>query len=252
MRLSNKSNRFIHILILFLVWQVTYYFYQNPALLPSPKNALTSLYIRLFEYYFWQALLASMKNLIIAFAGGMCILLSLCFLSMVSIFKNFLKTVVSVFGSMPAFAILPVLLIFFGINLTTMIMLMIFSMLWINLSNALLAMEQVHTKWSSQCENLKLPMTTRFFQVYFPAMLPYLLNIAKNAWVLCWRTLLALEVAVGSFGTGKGIGIMMVMDKVTFNISDLYGMLVLIALIGYVIGNIFDKAINKIKWKDTQ
>lgn len=248
MKYYEQSNRFIHILILFLIWQVFAILLQNPFLLPSPIEAVSALYHKSFEYYFWKSLSSSMFNLFFAFLIGMSFLVCLCFFSMITAVKEFLKTITGIFGSMPSFAILPLMLIIFGISSKTMLALMVFSMLWINLSYALTAIEQARNKWSPHCKNLKLSISTQFTKVYIPAILPYLLNISKNSWILCWRTLLALEVTFGNLGSGAGIGVIITMDRVNFQTADIYAMILVIGFIGYTISWFFDKSIEKIRW----
>jgi NitT/TauT family transport system permease protein len=248
MKYYKQLNKFIHILILFFTWQVCFLLVNDDFLLPSPVDAVLALHNKFFEIYFWKSLLSSFSNLILAFLTGMFLLIFICFLCMLSQVKFFFKTLTNIFGSLPSFAIMPALLIIFGITYKTMLALLVYSMLWINLSYTITALEQVINKWGPHVKNLKIKNFSKFINVITPAMLPYFLVSAKNSWILCWRTLLAIEVMFGNLSSGAGIGVMMNMDRVDFRSADIWGMIILIAIVGYFISCIFEILINKIVW----
>jgi ABC-type nitrate/sulfonate/bicarbonate transport system permease component len=45
-----------------------------------------------------------------------------------------------------------------------------------------------------------------------------------------------------------GIGMMMTMDRVNFKSADIWGMIILIGLLGFLISLFFDKLIDSIQW----
>lgn len=243
-----KFSSLFHIIFLFVLWQLCSLWVNDEFLLPSPGSAMFALKEKINEGHFWHALISSFKNLLLAFLLGMTILICICLLSTNKHLKEFFKTIISVFVSLPSFAILPVLLIIFGISYKTMLALLIYSMLWINLSYAIAALEQVSNRWQPHVKNLKISKLVELFYVVFPAMMPAFIICAKNSWTLCWRTLLAVEVIFGNLASGFGIGVMMTMDRVNFRVADIWGMIIFIAFISYVISWAFDKLLTKIKW----
>jgi NitT/TauT family transport system permease protein len=244
----NQYDSIIHLLIVFAFWHASALFMADEFLLPTPIQAGYALYEKILDVGFFHAFFSSISTLFFSFLLGFTFLVFFCFCSIFTKIRKFLKTLCGIFGPLPSFAVLPAMLIIFGITTKTMFALLIYSMLWINLSYGITAIEQALQKWQPHCQNLKLPINVCFFKIYLPCVLPYFLNMAKNCWILCWRTLLAVEVVFGNLGSGAGIGMMMTMDRVNFKSADIWGMIILIGLLGFLISLFFDKLIDSIQW----
>ncbi len=158
--------------------------------------------------------------------------------------RSMQQTMIGIFSPMPSFALMPILLLTLGITQTTMTAALIFSMLWINLSAMIHVADSVKQQWQPHCRNLNLSSMQSYRSVYLPAMSVDFLSAAKNAWALGWRTLLAVEVTFGNFGSGQGLGVSMMMDRAMFKSVDLWATLVVIVIIGSSILWLFDRLIT--------
>lgn len=76
-------------------------------------------------------------------------------------------------------------------------------------------------------------------------MLVDIISVCKNTWALGWRSLLAIEITFGNLGSGKGLGVTMVMDRTTFNSVDLWASLLVVIIIGSTILLFFDYLVER-------
>ena len=246
MKYYQKFLSSIPILSLLGLWWIGAWFINDPMSLPTPQATAASMLNQWTDKNFWNSVYSSLFNLIVSWVLGCAIILFLIFVSTLGTpARYFIKQITNVFSPLPTFAMAPLLLILFGVTQTTMTLLLIFSMLWINVNFLITAVENSKTKWEKHCRNLQLGPIHSFLKVYIPGMWPDLLTGLKNAWVFSWRTLLAVEITFGNVGSGQGIGINMMMDRMLFNTSDLWASFVFVVIVGYAVSVMFDQMIKR-------
>ena len=181
-----------------------------------------------------------------AWTIAVALILVLVFFSNISTAaKDFMQGMVSIFSPMPSFALMPIMLMIVGITQSTMTLVLVFGMFWVNLSAMIHAMDTAKQRWAKHCKNLKLSLVESYRKVYIPAVSVDLISVCKNTWALGWRALLAIEVTFGNLGSGKGLGVTMVMDRTTFNSVDLWASLLVVIIIGSTILLFFDYLVDQ-------
>jgi NitT/TauT family transport system permease protein len=102
--------------------------------------------------------------------------------------------------------------------------------------------------WKKQIDNIQWGYVNQWRNVYFPAILPRFLIVAKNAWAMMWRILIAIEVLFGSISGGYGLGSWMMETKVDYALTETWSILIVIIIAGITINKIFDTIIKRIDW----
>lgn len=239
------------LLILFACWWASSWWINDILLVPSPWQAMQALAQEMIDPKFWRAVSSSAYSLLTSWVIGMSLMIAIAASSSISQRSMYFFRYLSViFGPLPSFAVLPVALIIFGISQVTMMVLLIFSMLWINLSGILLSVEKNLQQWGKHVSNIDLEPSRAFFLVYLPAMIPDLLVTARTSWAMAWRALLAVEVMFGNLGTGKGIGVLMMENRTMINTAEIWGTLLFIIVIGIAVSKIFDWIENSLPWRN--
>lgn len=242
----NKYSKLWTASTLIGVWLLSALVVNDSLLVPTPYDSIQALIQALFTKKFWAAVYSSLYSLGLAWSIGMGITLAISAGAIVSRpLNNFFQQTSIIFGPLPAFAIMPVALIMFGISMSTMIIIMISSMIWLSLIPLLSSVQKSVDTWQPMVKNLSLSRYQAFVCVYFPSIVPDILIAAKNSWALCWRALLATEVVFGNLGTGRGIGVIMVENSTMINTAEVWGYLVFIIVLGVLITSLFDLVIKK-------
>jgi len=181
---------------LFMVcWQCMSYSVGNAMIFPGLGAIFTALGSLATNGAFFQSMLSTLSLLIkswfvILAVIWICMILAI----MNTAFRETLKSLSLTLQPSPTFVWLPVFMLIFGINETTVLILMVFSSLWFVSLTTMVSLEKSLAKWKPHCENLDLGLITSLNKVYLPDMKPVLLSNLKTMWNMSWRTLLAIEV----------------------------------------------------------
>jgi NitT/TauT family transport system permease protein len=73
-----------------------------------------------------------------------------------------------------------------------------------------------------------------FWHVLLPASLPYLISGLKQGWAFAWRSLIAAEMIVITFGLGQ----LLMMGRDLNDMSQVLAVMGLIMLLGYVVDRV--------------
>lgn len=243
-----QSFKYLSYLLLLAVWIVAWKFTDNPLLVPSPTAVAAALYAYALEDKFQVSLLNTLSNLLFAWS----IIQVFLFLFLVLQFNHSVRRVLAdwatLFQPLPTFALLPVLIVLLGLNSITLFVLIVFSNLWSGMSYLLSAVEREQKNWQHHADNFKWNLIQQIKYIYLYALLPHLVSIAAVTWGLTWRTLLAVEVTMGGVGDNQGLGIIMTEDRMTYDIAEIWAVLLIILIISAIIQYMFEKVKSKVHW----
>jgi len=227
-----------------MVWLII----NNDLLIPSPWSVVQALWQYLFDTRFHISINSTMVTLFSAWALVQILLL----LTLMLQFNPFLHQIFQrwsiLFQTLPTFALLPVMIVLLGFGPSLLYAMVIFTNYWVGTNYLLTATKQSRDRWQEQCQNLRWSLTQQLARVYLYSMLPYLVNIASITWGLCWRTLLALEVMFGGLGRQLGLGVLMQEDRMTYNIAEIWAILLVIMALSLAISALFDNIKRRVHW----
>ena len=183
----------------------------------------------------WVYLGNSMKLLLEGMGIGILLAFVFSGLSMISRgFQNIYNLVVAVADLLPGVALLPVVIIIFGVNPGVIVFLVVHSVLWPMSRNLIDGFKSVPKLYVEAGRNLGLSQAGMLFNVYFPAAMSYIVSGLKVGWARAWRGLISAEMIFG-VAAAPGIGMYINQMRTNMNNAEMYATLVVIILIGLVV-----------------
>jgi NitT/TauT family transport system permease protein len=145
----------------------------------------------------------------ILYAMGISLVLSffLTFLSMRSRWvASVMEMILAMMHPLPSVALLPLLIIWFGLGPLSLLIVVLNSALWPIFLNAYTGFRTVHQTYIEVGRNIGLRGLKLFWHVVLPSALPYLITGFEISWARSWRAAIAVELVFGAATTSGGIG----------------------------------------------
>jgi NitT/TauT family transport system permease protein len=117
--------------------------------------------------------------------------------------RDLLSTLTSMFNPLPAIALLPLALLWFGLGNNSLVFVLVHSVLWPLALNTYAGFQGVPDTLRMAGRNYGLKGIRYVLFILVPAALPAILSGLKIGWAFAWRTLIAAELVFGA-SSGKG------------------------------------------------
>ena len=149
--------------------------------------------------------------------------------------RSALRTMSAMFNPLPAVALLPMALVWFGIGQTPIVFVIVYSVVWVMALNLNAGFEAVplQLRWVGQ--NLGLSGGRYLFEIFLPAALPSVMTGFRIAWAYGWRTVIAAELVFGAIGGKGGLGYLITVGRYNLRSDQVFAVLLTIILIGLVV-----------------
>lgn len=230
----------------------------TPTFSPSTGNRMQRLYLpapevtvdRFFElneegyrnYTLWQHTWISLQRVLLGFFFGALVGIPLGYaMGLTNWARGWFDPIVEFMRPVPPLALIPLMIIWFGIGEQSKVILLFLAALWIMAIAARagvsgVAISKVHAAYSLGASKFQV-----LTKVIIPNSLPEIFTGARVAMGVCWGTVVAAELVAAERGLG-----MMIMVASKFQLTDI--VIVGIILIG-VIGFLIDVGIRMLeKW----
>ena len=206
----------------------------EPIWMPSPEAVFGRFVEIASEGYqnftLWQHLGWSLFRVILGFALGAAVGIPLGYaMGLSGWFRGWFDPIVEFMRPVPPLALIPLVIIWFGIWETGKIVLLFLAALWIMTISARagvsgVAIAKVHAAYSLGASKIQV-----LRHVIVPNSLPEIFTGARVAMGVCWGTVVAAELVAAQKGAG-----MMIIAASKFQLTDIVIMgIVLIGIIGY-------------------
>lgn len=235
--------RIIFVIAVLLIWE---YAAKNQAFGPNTELIFPSLekigtaFINNFKVGYagislWAYVLNSMKLLLIGLLIGILLAFIFSGLSMISsTFYHIYNMLVSVCDLLPGIALLPVIIVIFGINEGVIIFLVVHAVLWPMSRSLLDGFQAVPKIYIEAGMNIGLRRVNMLTGVYIPATMSYIMSGLKSGWARAWRGLISAEMIFG-IASCPGIGLYINQMRTNMNNAEMYATLIVIILIGVIV-----------------
>ncbi|WP_454766168.1 ABC transporter permease [Cupriavidus campinensis] len=117
--------------------------------------------------------------------------------------RDLLDTLTAMFNPLPAIALLPLALLWFGLGSGSLVFVLVHSVLWPLALNTYAGFRGVPETLRMAGRNYGLRGLRYVVLILVPAALPAILSGLKIGWAFAWRTLIAAELVFGA-SSGKG------------------------------------------------
>ena len=249
------SGTFRKALILVLMaaaWQGYAIYRGNPLLLPTLTETIDSGIESFRDGTLPTRALISLKVLITGYAIGIALAAALTVFAMSSrIGSDFLETAAAMFNPLPAIALLPLALIWFGLGSASIVFVLVHSVLWAVALNTHSGFMAVSNTLRMVGQNYGLKGLRYIAMIFVPAAFASILTGLKIGWAFAWRTLIAAELVFGVSSGQGGLGWFIFEKRNTLDIAGVFSGLLTVIVIGLVVENLIFRTIERMtvkKW----
>jgi NitT/TauT family transport system permease protein len=158
--------------------------------------------------------------------------------------QDLLETLTAMFNPLPAIALLPLSLLWFGLGNASLIFVLIHSVLWAVALNTHSGFKSVSTTMRMVGHNYGLTGISYICKILIPAAFPSILAGLKIGWAFAWRTLIAAELVFGVSSGSGGLGWYIYERKNQLEIPGVFAGLLSVILIGLLVENCIFRVIE--------
>ncbi|MBN8941257.1 MAG: ABC transporter permease [Rhizobiales bacterium] len=235
-----------------ILWELYARYLDQPLLMPTLSDTLSALAERLADGSLVERIGTSLKVLLIGYATGIVLAATLTILAInTRIGTDFLETMTAMFNPLPAIALLPLALIWFGLGITSLVFVLVHSVLWAVALNTHSGFRSVSQTLRMVGRNYGLTGVRYVVLILVPAAFPSILTGLKIGWAFAWRTLIAAELVFGVSSGKGGLGWFIFENRNLLDIPAVFAGLLTVIIIGLIVENLIFRSIERatvLKW----
>lgn len=225
--------------LLALAWEIVARQQDNELLLPTFLATATALVDGLASGELLERAALSLEVLLQGYIGGVLAAFVLTALAVSTrLGRDLLSTLTTMFNPLPAIALLPIALLWFGIGHGSLVFVLLHSVLWPLALNTYAGFQGVPQTLQMAGRNYGLRGVRYVVQILVPAALPSILSGLKIGWAFAWRTLIAAELVFGASSGKGGLGWYIFQNRNELYTDRVFAGLALVVIIGLIVENI--------------
>jgi NitT/TauT family transport system permease protein len=233
------------LVVLMVAWEVGARLLNNELLFPTFVATVDALIKGLATGDLLIKVWASLKVLLMGYGVGIVLASLLTAVAISSrIGTDFLETLTSMFNPLPAIALLPIALIWFGLGNGSLIFVLVHSVVWAVSLNTHSGFLAVSNTLRMVGRNYGLGGFGYVSKILIPAAFPSILTGLKIGWAFAWRTLIASELVFGVSSGSGGLGWFIYENKNQLEIPNVFAGLLTVILIGLIVENLVFRTVE--------
>ncbi|MFC5479378.1 ABC transporter permease [Massilia suwonensis] len=240
------------LLVLAAIWEVVARWYDNDLLLPTFVQTGCALVEGLASGELFGYIGVSFATLLQGYAMGVAGAFLLTWLAVSNrVGRELIETLTSMFNPLPAIALLPLALLWFGLGKGSLIMVLMHSVLWPLTLNACAGFRAVPETLRMAGRNYGLGGLRLVLQILIPAALPAILSGLKIGWAFAWRTLIAAELVFGTTSGQGGLGWFIFQSRNELFTDKVFAGLAAVIIIGLLVEHVVFQTLERVtvrKW----
>jgi NitT/TauT family transport system permease protein len=247
-RLWNNAalRKGIILVVLALMWEVYARYLDNALLFPTLSDTLKALFDHIKDGSLIVRVWTSVKVLLLGYAVGIALAGTLTALAITTrVGTDLLETLTAMFNPLPAIALLPLALIWFGLGVGSLVFVLVHSVMWAVALNTHAGFLAVSPTLRMVGRNYGLRGLPYVFKILVPAAFPSILTGLKVAWAFAWRTLIAAELVFGVASGKGGLGWFIYESRTVLDIAAVFAGLLTVIVIGLVVENLGFRLIER-------
>jgi NitT/TauT family transport system permease protein len=246
-RLVNQGwlRKTVILVVIAAAWEAYARRLNNPLLVPTFSATIEAFWAGIASGDIPQKVSNSVQLLLKGYALGLALAMTLTALAIMSrIGTDLLETLTSAFNPLPAIALLPLALIWFGLGDASIMFVLVHSVLWAVALNTHSGFRSVSTTLRMVGRNYGLRGISFVTKILIPAAFPSILTGLKIGWAFAWRTLIAAELVFGVSSGKGGLGWYIYENKNMLDIPAVFAGLFTVILIGLTVENLIFRNIE--------
>ncbi len=229
----NLLRKLFILVILAVIWQIYTIRLNNPLMFPTFTSTVAALWDSLLNGNLLSKIWVSIKVLLMGYAAGILTAAILTILAIGTRFgSDLLETLTSMFNPLPAIALLPLAMLWFGLGSKSLVFVLIHAVVWPLSLNTHAGFTGVSRTMRMVGRNYGLTGLKYVFKILIPAAFPNILTGLKVSWAFAWRTLIAAELVFGVSSGSGGLGWFIYENKNELEIAYVFAGLVTVIIIG--------------------
>jgi len=240
-------RRGLILLLLAVLWELLARWQDNDLLLPTFTATAQALFEGLLSGELLQRTQLSLAVLLKGYLAGMALALGLTTLAVSTQFgRDLLATLTAMFNPLPAIALLPLALLWFGLGQGSLVFVLIHSVLWPLALNTYAGFQAVPETLRMAGRNYGLTGIRYVLQILIPAALPAILSGLKIGWAFAWRTLIAAELVFGATSGKGGLGWYIFQNRNELYTDKVFAGLALVIVIGLLVESLVFSTLERV------
>lgn len=227
------------------IWELAAIVQNNPIMLPRFSDALVAM----ADAFAHEDLLAAAANSLTVLLQGyaLAIVISLTLVAVAAAnttFRESLQTLTAMFNPLPAVALLPLGMLWFGLGKASLLFVLCHSVIWPFALAALAGFEGVPETQRLVGRNYGLRGPRYVALILIPAALPSLISGLKIGWAFAWRTLIAAELVFGASSGSGGLGWFIFRNRNELYTDKVFAGLAVVIVIGLLVEAVIFRTIE--------
>ena len=224
------------LIILAATWEIYARLLNNELALPSFIHTAQAFWNGIAHGELLSRIGVSLRVLLMGYAIGVaCAALLSALAVSTRVGSDLLDLLTAMFNPLPAIALLPLALIWFGLGTPSIVFVTVHAVLWPVALNTYGGFRGVSKTLRMVGQNYCLSPPRFVFQILVPAAFPSLLTGLKTGWAFAWRTLIAAELVFGVSSGSGGLGWYIYENKMLLYIPEVFAGLCTVILIGLIV-----------------
>lgn len=248
-RLTEKTwlRRALVLVALGIAWELYARYASNELMFPALSLTLTSWWEGMRSGVLISAVYGTVQVLLMGYAVavGLSVVMTTLAIS-TRVGTDILATMTAMFNPLPAIAILPLALLWFGLGATSLIFVIVHSVLWAVSLNTLSGFLSVSQTQRMVGRNYGLRGIGFVLRILIPAAFPSILSGLKIGWAFAWRTLIAAELVFGVSGSSAGLGWYIFQNRNALETANVFAGLLTVIIIGLLVEGVIFRTIEAV------
>lgn len=224
------------LVVLALLWEAAARIADNHLLLPTFTQTAAAFIGGIASGELIDKARISMALLLQGYLLGIACAFALTALAVsTQIGRDLLATLTSMFNPLPAIALLPLALLWFGLGQASLIFVLVHSVLWPLALATYAGFQAVPETLRMAGRNYGLRGLRYVLQILVPSALPAILSGLRIGWAFAWRTLIAAELFFGASSGKGGLGWYIFQNRNELYTDKVFAGLASVILIGLVV-----------------
>jgi NitT/TauT family transport system permease protein len=238
-------RKLVILVALAVAWEIYARWLNNPLLFPTFGATVDAFVDGFVHGTLLLKAWTSIKILLLGYAAGIALAALLTVVAITSrVGTDFLETLTAMFNPLPAIALLPLALIWFGLGAGSIVFVLIHSVLWAVALNTHSGFLAVSNTLRMVGRNYGLRGLAYVGKILIPAAFPSILTGFKIGWAFAWRTLIAAELVFGVSSGSGGLGWFIYENKNQLEIPSVFAGLLTVIVIGLLVENVIFRSVE--------
>ncbi|RYX98276.1 MAG: ABC transporter permease [Comamonadaceae bacterium] len=240
-------RRGVILAVLLVIWEIVARLQDNDLLLPTALQTAKALVEGLASGELIDKTRISLTVLLQGYLGGIAAAFVLTTLAVsTQVGRDLLSTLTAMFNPLPAIALLPLALLWFGLGRGSLVFVLIHSVLWPLSLNTYAGFQAVPETLRMAGRNYGLKGLRYVLQILVPAALPSILSGLKIGWAFAWRTLIAAELVFGASSGKGGLGWFIFQNRNELFTDRVFAGLVMVIAIGLLVEGLVFQTLERL------